>query len=50
LGLNVIAEGVETEAQWEFLDRHGCHAFQGYLFGKPVPLDQFERVLRGEQK
>jgi EAL domain-containing protein (putative c-di-GMP-specific phosphodiesterase class I) len=50
LGLNVIAEGVETEAQWEFLDRHGCHAFQGYLFGTPVPLDQFESVLRGEQK
>ena len=50
LGLNVIAEGVETEAQREFLDMHGCHAFQGYLFGKPVPLDQFESVLRGEQK
>ena len=50
LGLNVIAEGVETEAQREFLDMHGCHAFQGYLFGKPVPLDQFESVLRGKQK
>ncbi len=48
LGLNVIAEGVETEAQREFLDKHGCHAFQGYLFSKPVPLDQFEAVLRGE--
>ncbi len=46
LGLNVIAEGVETEAQREFLDSHGCHAFQGYLFGRPVPLDQFEANLK----
>ncbi|BAN34278.1 diguanylate cyclase/phosphodiesterase with PAS/PAC sensor(s) [Sulfuricella denitrificans skB26] len=45
LGLNVIAEGVETEAQREFLDHHGCHAFQGYLFSKPVPLEQFEELL-----
>jgi diguanylate cyclase (GGDEF)-like protein/PAS domain S-box-containing protein len=42
LGLNVIAEGVETESQREFLDRHGCHNFQGYLFSKPIPLEQFE--------
>ncbi|HTN93898.1 MAG TPA: PAS domain S-box protein [Gallionella sp.] len=48
LGLNVIAEGVETMAQFEFLDNHGCHAFQGYLFSIPLPLDQFESVLRGE--
>jgi EAL domain-containing protein (putative c-di-GMP-specific phosphodiesterase class I) len=46
LGLNVIAEGVETEEQREFLDNHGCHAFQGYLFSKPVPLDQFEEKLK----
>jgi diguanylate cyclase (GGDEF)-like protein/PAS domain S-box-containing protein len=45
LGLNVIAEGVETEAQLEFLDLRGCHAFQGYLFSKPVPLAAFERLL-----
>jgi diguanylate cyclase (GGDEF)-like protein/PAS domain S-box-containing protein len=44
LGLDVIAEGVETEAQRRFLDLSGCHAFQGYLFSKPVPLDEFERV------
>ncbi|MGA9666178.1 MAG: EAL domain-containing protein [Gallionella sp.] len=46
LGLNVMAEGVETNEQHEFLDRHRCHAFQGYLFSKPVPLDEFERLLK----
>jgi diguanylate cyclase (GGDEF)-like protein len=37
LGLTVIAEGVETEAQREFLVANNCHAFQGYLFGRPEP-------------
>ncbi len=46
LGLNVIAEGVETVAQRDFLDKHGCHAFQGYLFSKPVPLKEFEALLK----
>jgi EAL domain-containing protein (putative c-di-GMP-specific phosphodiesterase class I) len=46
----VIAEGVETMAQFEFLDNHGCHAFQGFLFSKPVSIEEFERVLRGELK
>ena len=45
MGLNVIAEGVETEAQLEFLDLHGCHEFQGYLFSKPVPLPAFEELM-----
>jgi len=45
MGLNVIAEGVENEAQMEFLDLRGCHAFQGYLFSKPVPLEQFEALI-----
>ena len=46
LGFEVIAEGVETEAQREFLDLRGCPAFQGYLFGKPVPLAEFEQLLK----
>ncbi|MFI4941397.1 MAG: EAL domain-containing protein, partial [Burkholderiales bacterium] len=45
LGLKVIAEGVETEAQREFLDLRGCPAFQGYLFSRPVPVQQFERLV-----
>ena len=43
--MNVIAEGVETEAQLNFLKQNGCLAYQGYLFSKPVPIDEFERLL-----
>ena len=43
--LNVIAEGVETEAQLEFLKQNGCMAYQGYLFSKPVPIEEFEALL-----
>ncbi len=39
LGLRVVAEGVETEAQRDFLSRHACNLLQGYLFGKPEPAD-----------
>jgi len=46
LGIEVIAEGVETEAQRAFLERHGCLICQGYLFSKPVPLEAFEHLLR----
>ena len=38
LGLSVIAEGVENEAQRELLAKEGCMEFQGYLFSKPLPL------------
>lgn len=50
LGFGVIAEGVETEAQRAFLAAFGCHACQGYLFSRPLPVEGFERIaLRGFQ-
>ncbi|MBR0567438.1 EAL domain-containing protein [Azoarcus sp. L1K30] len=44
MGLSVIAEGVESDAQRQFLVANGCHAFQGYLFGRPVEVEVFERA------
>lgn len=46
LDLDVIAEGVETEEQRKHLSTKGCNNFQGYLFGKPIPTEQFEASLR----
>jgi diguanylate cyclase (GGDEF)-like protein/PAS domain S-box-containing protein len=43
MGLSVIAEGVETEEQRKFLASLGTHSFQGYLFSRPLPLEEFER-------
>ena len=39
----VIAEGVESSGQRDFLDRLGCHGFQGYFYSPPLPLAEFER-------
>jgi EAL domain-containing protein (putative c-di-GMP-specific phosphodiesterase class I) len=47
LGMEVIAEGVETEDQRAFLEQHGCALCQGYLFGRPAPIEAFEASLRG---
>ena len=45
LGLQVVAEGVETEAQRVFLERSGCHAWQGYLLSRPLPGLAFEDLV-----
>jgi diguanylate cyclase (GGDEF)-like protein/PAS domain S-box-containing protein len=45
-GLEVIAEGVETAEQLEFLKSNGCNTYQGYLFSKPVPVEAFEHLVK----
>jgi EAL domain-containing protein (putative c-di-GMP-specific phosphodiesterase class I) len=46
MGLNVIAEGVETEAQRQILLDEDCSYFQGHLFSKPLPIEQFNQLLK----
>jgi ammonium transporter, Amt family len=45
LELRIVAEGVETEMQFEFLKKHGCEYYQGYLFYKPMPVGEIGRLL-----
>jgi diguanylate cyclase (GGDEF)-like protein/PAS domain S-box-containing protein len=47
MGLKVVAEGVETQAQCDFLAGLGCHHYQGYLFSPPLPLEEIEAFVRG---
>ncbi|WCN37138.1 putative bifunctional diguanylate cyclase/phosphodiesterase [Aneurinibacillus uraniidurans] len=50
LQLKVLAEGIETDHQWDFLREEGCHEGQGYLFSKPIAADKFEEMLRDKKK
>jgi EAL domain-containing protein (putative c-di-GMP-specific phosphodiesterase class I) len=43
--MTTVAEGVETPPQLEYLTRHGCDASQGYLHSRPVPKEEFERLV-----
>ncbi|MGZ3240935.1 MAG: EAL domain-containing protein, partial [Burkholderiaceae bacterium] len=49
LGLEVIAEGVETEAQCAFLNHELCDEGQGYLFGRPMTVADFDALLKAHQ-
>ncbi|MDE2585992.1 MAG: EAL domain-containing protein, partial [Betaproteobacteria bacterium] len=46
LDLQILAEGVETGAQGEFLEQAGCHVFQGYLYGRPMAPAELEEAVR----
>jgi EAL domain-containing protein (putative c-di-GMP-specific phosphodiesterase class I) len=45
LGMNIIAEGVETQAQFDFLREKGCEEIQGFLYCKPLPAAEVERFM-----
>ena len=47
LKLKVIAEGVENEAQLDYLRQHACDEYQGYYCSKPLPADEFNALLQG---
>lgn len=49
LGLKIVAEGVETEAQAQFCQQHGCHLLQGYHFSRPLPPAEFESLFLQNQ-
>ena len=54
LGLEVVAEGVETDKERAFVERHGCDEVQGFLYGRPVPAAEatllLERSARGPRR
>ena len=45
LNINVLAEGVETQKEFDLLDSHSCDKFQGFFFSKPLSLNQFKEIL-----
>jgi EAL domain-containing protein (putative c-di-GMP-specific phosphodiesterase class I) len=45
----LVAEGVESKDQYDFLARHSCEEMQGYFFSRPLPSAEFERLVRLEQ-
>jgi diguanylate cyclase (GGDEF)-like protein/PAS domain S-box-containing protein len=49
LGLNIVAEGVETQHQKEYLQKNGCEVFQGYLLGRPCRIEDFEKVITDKE-
>jgi diguanylate cyclase (GGDEF)-like protein len=48
LNLKIISEGVETQEQVDFLIRSGCHMAQGYFFARPMPVEEFEKLIEQE--
>jgi EAL domain-containing protein (putative c-di-GMP-specific phosphodiesterase class I) len=50
LGLKALAEGVEQQAQLDYLSMQGCDYYQGYLRSKPLPAEQFEQLLRSQMQ
>ncbi|MBO7085556.1 MAG: EAL domain-containing protein, partial [Bacilli bacterium] len=50
LGVSVVAEGVETKEQFDMLKKMGCDIIQGFYFSKPLPADQFAKLIEEEVK
>lgn len=50
LGIKVVAEGVETKIQMEFLQQHHCDGMQGYFFSKPLPVNEFSKLLENRSR
>ena len=50
LGIQCLAEGIETEAQLKFLREVGCPLGQGYLYSRPLPVSRFNALITGEER